>query len=490
MNKNMNSSMGKKSKQVRLGKAIKAVVMSACFVATGMASGHTSVSAAPREAQLVRILEGGTSSASRSLKLGLSKAAIIELPINASDVLVSNPEIVDAVVRTPRRTYLIGMKVGQTNAFFFDRHGEQILNLEIQVEHDLSILDEAFKKYLPDARISVAAINNNVILNGFVPNASQSKQATDLAARFIGKKEQVLNMLAVEGIEQVMIKVTIAEMQRSLIKQLGVNLAQILDVGNVAFNLATNNTLSLTGKALGGLAGDVIKIAGSSGSGLSLEAFERAGLVRTLAEPNLTAISGETATFLAGGEFPVASGLDSDGNVRIEFKPFGVSLAFTPVVMSEGRISLKVSTEVSELTSEGAFILEGVSNLTVPALRVRRAETMMELPSGGSMMMAGLISENMLQNIDGVPGIKDMPILGQLFRSRDFQSKQTELVVIVTPYLVKPTSRDKLVLPTDGFAPASDMDTILMGQLNATYNANPDQPRSGKLEGPVGFIVD
>lgn len=485
MNKRLVFSMSQK-----LGKTLKAMVMSACFVVTSMAGSYTSVSAAPRESQLVRILEGGTSSASRSLKLGLNKAAIIELPLNASDVLISNPEIVDAVVRTPRRTYLIGMKVGQTNAFFFDRKGEQILNLEIQVEHDLTILEEAFTKYLPEARISVAAINNNVVLNGFVPNASQSNQATELAARFIGKKEQVLNMLSIEGTEQVMLKVTIAEMQRSLVKQLGVNLAQILDVGNVAFALQTNNTLSLAGKALGGFAGEIIKTAGSSGSGISIEAFERAGLVRTLAEPNLTAISGETATFLAGGEFPVGTGLDIDGNVRIEFKPFGVSLAFTPVVLSGGRISLKVSTEVSELTSEGAFILEGVSNLTVPALRVRRAETVVELPSGGSMMMAGLISENTLQNLDGVPGVKDMPILGQLFRSRDFQSKQTELVVIVTPYLVKPTSRDKLVLPTDGFAPASDMDTILMGQLNATYNANPGQPRSGRLQGPIGFIVD
>lgn len=481
----MNRSMSKK-----MGKALKAIIMSVCFVTTGMASSFTSVSAAPREAQLVRIHEGGTSSASRSLKLGLNKAAIIELPLNASDVLVSNPEIVDAVVRTPRRTYLIGMKVGQTNAFFFDRKGEQILNLEIQVEHDLSILDEAFKKYLPEARITLAAMNNNVVLNGFVPNASQSRKASDLAARFIGAKEQVLNMLAIEGTEQVMLKVVVAEMQRSLIKQLGVDLSQVLNAGNVAFNLATDNTLSLAGSALGGLTGTATKTAGSSVSGVTLQAFERAGLVRTLAEPNLTAISGETATFLAGGEFPVGTGLDTDGNVRIEFKPFGVSLAFTPVVMSEGRISMKVSTEVSELTSEGAFVLEGINNLTVPALRVRRAETMMELPSGGSMMMAGLISESTLQNLDGVPGAKDVPVLGQLFRSRDFQSKQTELVVIVTPYLVKPTSRDKLVLPTDGFAPASDMDTILMGQLNATYNANPDQPRAGKLEGPVGFIVD
>src|SRR5690606_29604075 len=170
----------------------------------------------------------------------------------------------------------------------------------------------------------------------------------------------------------------------------------------------------------------------------------------------------------AGGEFPVPTGRDRDGNVTLEFKPFGVGLGFTPVVMSEGRISLKISTEVSELTSEGSFLLgNGESGTTVPALKVRRAETTLELPSGGSLVMAGLLSDSMRQNIDGVPGAKDVPVLGPLFRSRDYQKNETELVVIVTPYLVDPTNRKNLALPTDGFAPASDMDTILMGKLNA-----------------------
>jgi len=218
-----------------------------------------------------------------------------------------------------------------------------------------------------------------------------------------------------------------------------------------------------------------------------LKALEEDGLVRTLAEPTLTAISGEGAKFLAGGEFPVPTAKDSDGNITVTYKPFGVGLAFTPVVLSEGRISLKISTEVSELTSEGQYTSNG---FTIPALKVRRAETTLELPSGGSLVMAGLLSNKTKQNIDGVPGAKDLPVLGALFRSRDYQKNETELVVVVTPYVVDPTNRKNIALPTDGFANASDMDTVLMGKLNATYGANGNAPTDKKLKGPVGFVVD
>ncbi|MDZ4365521.1 MAG: type II and III secretion system protein family protein, partial [Afipia sp.] len=238
---------------------------------------------------------------------------------------------------------------------------------------------------------------------------------------------------------------------------------------------------------------DGTEVTGSDGSiGSAIRALERTGVLRTLAEPNLTAISGESAKFLAGGEFPVPTSRDQNGNIQLEFKPFGVGLSFTPVVLSEGRISLRISTEVSELSSEGAFLLQGTSSdgVTVPALKVRRAETTLELPSGGSIVMAGLLSDSTRQNIDGVPGAMDMPVLGQLFRSRDYQKNETELVVIVTPYLVDPTSRNNLVLPTDGFAPASDLDTILMGRLNATYGASGAAPSDRALQGPVGFVVD
>ena len=482
-------------------KALVLLTLASIFALAGPA-GNTLVWAAG-DAQLVRITEGGSSSASRTLSLGLNKAAIIELPVEASDVLVSNPAIVDAVVRTSRRTYLIGMEVGQTNAFFFNARGEQILNLEIRVERDLAALDDMLSRFLPEARISVEAINNNIVLSGHVPSASQSTQARDIATRFAGDPESVLNMLAIEGKEQVMLRVTVAEMQRSLIKQLGIDLAGSLDIGNLMLNLATTNAFSLQGAALGGLTSAPTGTPASGGTDISaaVRAMERTGLLRTLAEPNLTAISGESASFLAGGEFPVPTSQDRNGNVILEFKPFGVGLGFTPVVLSEGRISLKISTEVSELTTEGSFVFQGSSTVdgngnvvtrngvTVPALRVRRAETTVELPSGGSMVMAGLLSETTKQNIDGIPGIKDVPVLGPLFRSRDYQDNETELVVIVTPILVDAASRDELVLPTDGYAPASDMDTFLMGRLNATYGVG-DDADSGTLQGPVGFVID
>lgn len=467
---------------------------------------HVTAASTP-DAELVKIDPGGEGPQTRRIILPLHKAAIVELPVAARDVLVSNPAVVDAVVRTPKRTYLIGMETGQTNAFFFDQRGNQIVNIEISVERDVDALQATIAKYLPDARVKVEAINSHIVLSGFVPNAAQSSQARELAARFAGEEENVLNMLTIESKEQVMLKVTVAEMQRTLLKQLGIDITNQISIGDAVIDWATQNEFSLQGQALGALAGSV-GADGRLGSGTyavdaGLKAMERAGLARTLAEPTLTAISGESAKFLAGGEFPVPTSRDRDGNVTLEFKPFGVGLGFTPVVMSEGRISMKISTEVSELSNEGAYISRGgtsvdddgnvieVQGVTIPALRVRRAETTVELPSGGSLVMAGLISETTRQNIDGVPGVKDVPVLGALFRSRDFQNSETELVVIVTPYLVDATSRDKLSLPTDGYAPASDMETILMGRLNATYGVEGRKDaKPGKLEGPVGFVLE
>lgn len=473
----------------------------AIFCAAALALTPVEVAVAG-DARLVKIDQGGVGQSSRSIVLGLNKAAIVELPVAARDVLVSNPEIVDAVVRTNRRTYLIGLAVGQTNAFFFNESGQQILNLEIRVARDLTGLRDSLRQYFPGARIDVEAINEHVVLSGMVASATQASKAQDLAARYIGvDKENVLNMLGIEGKEQVMLKVTVAEMQRNVIKQLGVNLSSAADFGEFALRLATSNPFSVQGNALGGLTTAPVTGVGAGQTGYAgndvsidstIRALERDGILRTLAEPNLTAISGESAKFLAGGEFPVPTSRDRDGNVQLEFKPFGVGLNFTPVVLSEGRISLKISTEVSELSSDGAFVLQGVGGdgVTVPGLKVRRAETTLELPSGGSLVMAGLLSDTMRQNIDGVPGVKDVPVLGQLFRSRDYQKNETELVVIVTPYLVDPTSRKNLALPTDGFAPASDMDTILMGRLNATYGARGAEPGDKSLQGPVGFVVD
>jgi pilus assembly protein CpaC len=223
-----------------------------------------------------------------------------------------------------------------------------------------------------------------------------------------------------------------------------------------------------------------------------LQAFERVGLVRTLAEPNLTALSGESAKFLAGGEYPVPTGEDTTGRVSIEFKPYGVGLNFTPVVMSEGRISMNISTEVSELSNDGAFTVSAGDGqqLTIPALKLRRTETTVELPSGGAMMIAGMLQEQTKQNIDSMPGLANMPVLGALFRSRDYLAGETELAIIVEPFIVKPTSADQLQTPADGLQIADDLSTDLLGKLNKASNVPPSATAGKSLQGPYGYVIE
>jgi pilus assembly protein CpaC len=459
--------------------------------------------------QVLRIRSGGSGPQSHRLNLPLNKAAIVELPEDARDVLVSNPKIVDAVVRTPRRVYLVGVTVGQSNAFFFSASGRQLLNLEIRVERDMKVLEAVIRRSIPGSDVHVEQINDNVILTGKVRSAVDADAAAQIASRYVtepGKPprpEAVVTKLALRGGDQVLVKVRVAEMQRTISKQLGVDMAAAFNIGkNLPIALASSNPFSLLGQALS--EGQSFQF-GSLKQGNSVEgvirAMERTGMIRTLAEPNLTAVSGESAKFLAGGEFPVPVARDKDGNVQIEFKPFGVGLGFTPVVLSEGRISLRISTEVSEITGENAFVSQGgvvfdsngnllsVPGITIPGLRVRRAETTVELPSGGSLVMAGLLQQQLKQNIDGIPGLKNVPVLGSLFQSRDYQNGETELVVIVTPYLVDAVAPEMLASPTDNFAPATDAETILLSRMNAVYGGRDGRDVKGAVKGPVGFIV-
>ncbi len=443
------------------------------------------------------------------LTLSLDKAAVVELDADARDVLVSNPEIVDAVVRTPRRIFLLAMKTGQTNAFFFDATGRQLLSIDIRVEKDVADLSGMIHSTMPGSNVHVEALNDNVVLSGSVLSAQQATRAQDLAARFAGDPTKVVNMLTVADSQQVMLKVRVAEMQRTIAKQFGVNLAAAAVEGAVPMSIATDDQFGLVGRALSDISGGQIGSVctpstpvGASGPTTctggpnnlqgTLKALEQVGLIHTLAEPNLTAVSGETAKFLAGGEFPVPVAKDQQGNVTVEFKQFGVGLSFTPVVLSSGRISLQISTEVSELTNTGSFTLQGAAGtsngLTIPGLDVRRAETTIELPSGGSFAIAGLMQHSTSQVLQSFPGLKDMPVLGALFRSRDFENDESELVVLVTAYLVNPGAEAKFDLPTDGFSPPTDPETILMGKLNAVYKPT-DQPAKAPPPNTVGFIV-
>lgn len=466
---------------------------------------------------------------SREIKLALNKAMVVELPRELRDIMVSAPEFMDAVVQSTNRVHLIGKKVGQSNVFFFDTNGEQILTLEVSIDPDTRVLDDLLKRLIPGSSISSEILNTTVILTGSVRSPADSKRATELASRFVLKNpdqdtrsaQQVINMLAVEGEEQVMLKVVVAEVERSLMKQFGINVGASINTGSFSTALLTENALPLTSAlGLGTLPIPALGATAAAGScltagvlcnwntgpedgtfgnsGLSngysfnngrinnaVRALERTGLLRTLAEPNLTAISGESAKFLAGGEYPIPV-VDSNGALSVTFKEFGVGVAFTPTVLSEGRISLKIETEVSELTTNGSVQL---SNIAIPALKKRQANSTVELPSGGSMAMAGLISDDVRQNIDGFPGLKDLPVLGTLFRSRDFVKRETELVVIVTPYVVKPTARKDLARPLDGLAAASDMKGMFLGHLNRIYGKGNHVP-SGGLKGDYGFIVE
>jgi pilus assembly protein CpaC len=574
-----------------------------CALSTALALTPAFVHAQPQtNVQHVRVTRGGEGQNASTLTLALNKAAIIDLPADARDVLLSNPEIADAVVRTARRVYVLGRQVGQTNAFFFDDAGRQIANVEIRVEPDVAPLNDLLRRYVPDTNAKAESVNGSLVLSGTVRSASEAERVLQIADRFskttgaqsgatpgsgagtgASGNQSIVNLLAVQGQEQVLVRVRVVEMSRTLVRQLGINLNaenilnQLLPDDSFV-QVATQNGYSLAGRALGGLtatggvAENILRPetvqyggvggltalpndqrfsfarpispsqAGAGGYGYSgidpangvnletyefgpgelvtenkvdasIEAFERVGLLRVLAEPNLTAISGEAAKFLAGGEFPVPVQAD-DGKISVEFKPFGVGLAFTPIVLSGGRISLKLSTEVSELTSEGAFatgdtsFIDGngqrqiVRGITIPALQVRRAETTVEMPSGGALVMAGLIQERTRQALEGIPGAKDIPVFGTLFRSRDFVNSETELVIIVTPYLVQPTTPDKLKTPIDGFQIASEADTIFSGRLNAVYrpptaaagasagdgNGDRAQPRT-KLQGPHGHMI-
>lgn len=431
----------------------------------------------------------------RTLSLGINKSMVVELPADVRDVLVSNPAVADAVVRTARRVFIIGMDAGDTNIFLFDGADRQIAILNITVQRDITGIQATLADLMPGANIAVEPVNDGVILRGVVESAAQAQTAVDVATRFVGEATRVVNALQIAGGEQVHLRVVIAEVQRTALRQLGINIGDftgataqpiVNTIGDTTISALTSNPFSISGQALSSSALDIV----GNGFAARIRALEQDGVVRTLAEPNLTAISGEAARFLAGGEFPVPTSRDSQGNIIVEYKPFGVGLGFTPVVLAGDRISIQIETEVSELTSEGAFTLQGNdgNNLTIPGLSVRRASTMVELPSGGSIVMAGLIDQRLRQTVDGIPGLMNLPILGQLFRSNDFQRSQTELAIFITPYLTQAVARSELVRPDENMRPAADLSTLFFNRLIDQYGVQGQVP-SGPYHGHAGFIV-
>ena len=437
----------------------------------------------------------------RKITIGLDKSVLVDAPEDLQNVLVSNPEVVDAVVQTSRQVYLIARTVGEANAFLIAPDGRRLALLEITVARDLTALNESLQRLLPGSRISAEMVGDSVVLAGSVANSVDANRAAELASRVVKSKDKVVNMLAADAKEQVLLKVQVAEMHRDGMRRIGVDLpGAVVNAGNFTFTKVIQNGFPVTSPIVPAAAalapgllpnvaaGSAIQPTWASGgnsvTGL-IQALERSGVLRTLAEPTLTAMSGETAKFLAGGEFPIPVS-QNENTITVEWKQFGVNVSFKPVVMTEGRISLTISAEVSEITTEGAVTL---ASIALPGLKVRRAETTLEMPSGGTLAMAGLLSDETRQSVEGVPALKNLPVLGALFRSNDFRKRETELVILVTPYIATHSQPGELAKPIDGYAPQSELKELFFGNINRVYGTGGD-PANHRYRGDYGYIIE
>jgi len=436
----------------------------------------------------------------RFLALGVGKSVVVDFPRDVKDVLVADPKIANAVIHSAQRAYIIGAAVGQTNVVFFASDGQQVATYDIAVKRDLNGVRTALRQTLPGVQIE--GVGEGVILTGSVASPVEAQQAGDIAARLVGGADKVVNSIVVRGRDQVMLKVNVSEVRRDIVKQMGIDLSASMNYGTAVVNFNNSNPFTAFGRPLvdNGLSASAIT-KGLPTVTATMRAMESAGVVRTLAEPNLTAISGESATFIAGGEFPIPAGYSCDPTThvcttQINYKKFGISLNFTPVVLGEGRISLRVMTEVSELSNDNAITISqalsgnSTNSITIPSIRTRRAETTLEIPSGGSMAMAGLIHKQTRQAVNGLPGLDQLPVLGALFRSQDFVNDETELMVLVTPYVVRAVAQKELSRPDDGFAPASDSQSTLLARINRIYGVAARAEQVGSYQGNVGFIID
>ena len=485
-----------------------------CLAFSGLPGGTFVAEAASQS--LVRIVDSGPG-VKKTIKLGLNKAVVIDLPTDAHDILVADPMLADAVTRTSRRIYLFGKMVGQTNIFVFGPGGQEIVSLDLEIERDISGLEANLRRFLPDSEIKVEIISDNIVLTGTVRTPLDSTRVEELAQAFIKGGEattrnitaqgnngdadifaerrqvsQIVNLLRIDGEDQVMLKVTVAEVSRQVMKQLGASGF----IGSSSGEGISFRNPSNLGNAVNAFAS---KLTGTIGSGSGmfatyLNAMEQAGVMRTLAEPSLTAISGKKASFSVGGEYrlPSEQEIDEKGTLSrtVETVEYGIGLDFTPVVLGPGRISLEIATEVSEPTFEGSVVngnAIGVPGQTYMSIRRRKASTSVELPSGGSIVIGGLVQDNIRQAMSGLPGVSKIPIFGTLFRSKDFIRNETELVIIATPYLVQPVARSALSRPDDNFNPTDDLSSAFLGEVNRIYGTHQAAP-TGQYHGNVGFI--
>ncbi|HUZ91868.1 MAG TPA: type II and III secretion system protein family protein [Methylocella sp.] len=451
------------------------------------------------------------------ISMGVGKSRIVDLPRDAAEIFVANPRVANAVVRSPRKLYIIGMDAGQTSVYALDQQGRQIAALDLSIGRDIGELQQILHAAMPAAAITARTVNDTIILTGAVDSAEEAQRAGDIAKGFaqrvyggggpgapgVSVDGLVVNTLTIRGRDQVMLKVTVAEIDRNIAKQLGITTSSLtanwgtftqfnpFPINGVIAPAAVNGSNALASAAQNGTATALTATNPSNTLSATLQAFERYGVTRVLAEPTVTAVSGESAKLTVGGEIPIPgpstctnSGCTGGGAI---FQPYGVTLRFSPVVLSEGRILLHLATEVTEIDTQTEATVYGT---VVPGLLTRKNETSVEIPSGGSIASAGLLQTVSRQAINGLPGLLDLPVLGALFRSRDYQRQETELMIIVTPYIVKPVQPNEIAKPTDGFTDATDPQAWLLGRVNQLY-ASPGNPQAIKdYKGPVGFIQD
>ena len=450
-----------------------------------------------------------------------SRSELIVVQRDIAEIVVADPEIADVHVIGSKRVVLIGKKIGKTNAKLFDRTNAVIRQFDITVGYDLPAIRRALHFFLPRERIAVNLVNSNVALTGDVSDATVADKAIRIVSQFVtqnnapvvanagggiannsGDAPSVLNLLKVTSGQQVMLRVRVGEVQRDALKKLGISLSAIADGGRITG--ATQNKLTVFDApnplGVGGLIhssstsnGFLVGTLTSSGFSISaaLEALETDGLLKLLAEPNLVAMSGEKAEFLAGGQFPIIvpqTGSTGSSTVNtVQFQPYGVSVQFIPTVLSDTRVRISVQPEVSEIDKTGDIT---TTSSVAPALITRRAKTTVELAPGESFMIAGLMSDRLNSNISQIPGASSIPILGALLRSTSYQRHETELVIAVTPYIVDPVKSSDVRLPTDDFRPASVIEQFFYGSLGAMSGNEYHQAQMPSLEGPIGFITD
>ena len=447
----------------------------------------------------------------KSLQLGVGRSMIVDLPEDAQEIFVGDPKIANAIVRSARRLYLTTLQAGQTTIFALGPEGRKIAVLEVSVGRDVGELTRMLSAAIPNNDIHVRTVGGSIILTGSVASAADAQQALDIAQGFLdvtgvaatssggqtastaSATGRVVNSLMIRGLDQVSLRVTISEIRREVLKQLGVSYAGLGPNASGGFgsgvpSLSVTNPFAVNG-ALGNSATIGWTMAGEKLTA-TLNAFEQEGVSRTLAEPTVTAVSGERAKFLAGGTIPIPSSENcSGGECLLGYvqQPYGVTLNFTPVVLSQGRIQLRVATEVTDIDYSKQII---VANTSIPGFRTRRNETTVELPSGGSIVSAGLISTQTSQAITGLPALMNLPVLGALFRSRDYQRQETELLVIVTPYIVHAVDPKDVSRPDQNFTEASDPQAWFLGRVNRIYSSSGGLRPMPNYTGRVGFITD